>query len=107
MCTASRIEPITTRSSPRAIEHASCCIVFAKMQIKRGKWFVFEHLASAYTWHEPCMQKLLSMPGVDWQTADHCRQYGLVAKDPDGVGKPAKKPTRCISNGWCLLEELC
>ena len=46
------------------------------------------------------------MPGVDWQLADQC-QYGLVTLDPDGVSKPAKKPTRFVSNGWCLLEELC
>ena len=82
----------------KAVEHVKFCIVFAKMQIKRRKWFVFEHPHSATTWHEPCMQQLLSMPGVDWQLADQC-QYGLVTLDPDGVSKPAKKPTRFVSNG--------
>ena len=37
----------------RAVEHVKCCIVFAKMQIKRNKWFVFEHPHTATTWHEP------------------------------------------------------
>ena len=54
-----------------AVEHVKFCIVFAKMQIKRRKLFVFEHPHLASTWHEPCMQQLLSMPGVEWQLADH------------------------------------
>ena len=54
----------------RAVEHVKFCIMFAKMEIKRHRWFVFEHLHSATTWHEPCMQKSLSVPGVDWQLAD-------------------------------------
>ena len=51
------------------------------------------------------MQKLLNIPGVDWQLADQC-QYGLVTLDPNGVSKP-KKSTRFVSNGLCVLEEFC
>ena len=76
------------------------------MQIKRHKWLVFEHPHSATTWHEPCMQKLLSALVVDWQLADQC-QYGFVTLDPDGASKPAKKPTRFVSNGRRIFEELC
>ena len=32
----------------RAVEHVKFCIVFAKMQIKRDKWFVFEHPQGDY-----------------------------------------------------------
>ena len=101
-------EPYQTKHDEvlaKAIEHVRVCIVFAKMQMKRGKSLVFEHPASASTRHEPCMQKLLGVPGVDWQTPGQC-QYGLVTKDPDGFDKPAKKPTRLVYNGLCLLEEL-
>ena len=88
-----------------ATKHIEFSIRLARMQMKRGKWFLFEHPAYAETWELPCMQRLLATPGVDWQIGDQC-QYGLVTHDSEGREAPALKPTRFVSNAWCLLEEL-
>ena len=87
------------------MKHVEFCIKLAKMQMKRGRWFLFEHPAHGDTWQEECMQKFLQHPDVEWRVADQC-QYGLMAPGKDGVEHPAKKPTRFVSNAWYILEEL-
>ena len=78
------------------------------MQIRRGKYVLFEHPASADSWHLPEMEAFLRTSGMDWREADLC-QYGLVTPGPAPlrVAMPAKKPTRFASNSWCVLEEAC
>ena len=75
------------------------------MQMRKGRYFLFKHLAGASSWNEPCVQRLLKLPGVEVAEADQC-QFGLVTADPTGKDKPALKPTRFASNSWLLLEEL-
>ena len=89
-----------------AVRHVEFCIKIAKMQMRRGRWFVFEHPAHGDTWGEPCMQAFLKVPDVEWRIADQC-QYGLMTKGPDGLEHPALKPTRFVSNSWYILEEFC
>ena len=89
----------------RAIKHLEFCFRFARMQIRKGRYFLFEHPAAADSWSEPCVQRLLNLPGVEVTIADQC-QFGLVTKSPEGELKPALKPTRFASNSWLLLEEL-
>ena len=89
----------------RAVKHLEFCFRFAKMQMRKGRYFLFEHPAGASSWNEPCVQRLLKLPGVEVTEADQC-QFGLVTPDPDGDNKPALKPTRFASNSWLLLEEL-
>ena len=85
---------------------SNCASVRAHANAKEpNRWFVFEHPAYADTWRLPCMKRLLETPGVDWRIADQC-QYGLVTPDHSGQQTPALKPTKFVSNGWCLLEEL-
>ena len=40
---------------------------------------------------------MMGLPGVQVVNVDMC-QFGLVAKDSDGTLKPAKKPTRIMTN---------
>jgi hypothetical protein len=89
----------------RAVKHLEFCFRFAKMQMRKGRYFLFEHPAGASSWNEPCVQQLLKLPGVEVTEADQC-QFGLVIPDPNGDNKPALKPTRFASNSWLLLEEL-
>ena len=89
----------------RAVKHLEFCFRFAKMQMRKGRYFVFEHPAGASSWNEPCVQRLLKLPGVKVTEADQCH-FGVVIPDPNGNDKPALKPTRFASNSWLLLEEL-
>ena len=89
----------------RAMKHLEFCFLFARMQIRKGRYFLFENLEGASSWSEPCVQRLLRRPGVEVTVADQC-QFGLVTKGPSGEPKPTMKPTRFASNSWLLLEEL-
>ena len=88
-----------------AVKHVQFCINIAKLQIKKHKWLVFEHPAHAGTWHEDCMKQLLGLLSVEGSIADQC-QYGFMTKIKEGIELPAMKPTRFVSNGCCILEEL-
>ena len=64
-----------------------------RRQIKKGKFFLHEHPASALSWSEDSIKQLCGLPSTFTVTADQC-QYGLVtpsAKDKD-VMLPALKP---------------
>ena len=75
------------------------------MQIRKGRYFIFEHPEGASSWSEPCVQRLLRLPGMEVTVADQC-QFSLVTNGPSGEPRPALKPTRFASNSWLLLEEL-
>ena len=79
-----------------------------KRQIKKGKFFLHEHPASALSWSEDSIKRLCELPSTFTVTADQC-QYGLVtpsAKDK-GVLVPALKPTRCLTNSEIMSHQLC
>ena len=74
-------------------------------QLKGGRHFLHEHPASATSWGEPCMQRLLRTRGVSEVVADQCR-FGLAAKGPGGGYGPARKPTRFLSSAPRVLGAL-
>ena len=76
-----------------------------EMQVRGGRHFLHEHLASAGSWQEPRVQKMLQRPGVDTVVAHLC-QYGLKAKDDMGQWKPAMKATRFASSSPEVLRLL-
>ena len=57
----------------QVVKHEEFSIQIAKMQLRNGTWFVFEHPAHGDTWHEECMKRLLNTLGVDWRVADQCQ----------------------------------
>ena len=76
------------------------------MQMHAGNYFLMEHPAPADSRRIPEVVKFLEVGGVAHVVADQC-MYGLKTRgSADGEKLPAKKPTRFISNSWCVLQEL-
>ena len=69
------------------------CSIYRR-QIDRGKWFLHEHPASAFSWREDDVQALQRNPFVQTIVGDQC-QYGLVTPDAHDKSKlvPDLKPT--------------
>ena len=82
--------------------------VYAK-QMQHGRFFLHEHPATATSWNEKCILKLLMQPEVQLVKADQC-QYGLESKSDDGRMLPALKPTKFMTNApemAKLLQQRC
>ena len=75
-----------------------------RLQYAAGRVFLHEHPASAKSWGETEMEKLLKLPGVHKGTLDMCR-YGLEQVDEKGAGL-VKKETSIISNSKIMVDHL-
>ena len=65
----------------------------------------FDHPAQADSWQEPAFAKFTEIPGEC--TAGVQCVYGLkTAGPPVEAGMAAKKPTRFVSDAWCIADEL-
>ena len=64
----------------------TACLV-ARWQIKRKKYFLFEHPLWAYSWKEECLKKLEQQEGVEKVRCDMCA-YGLAVDDKGYNYKP-------------------
>ena len=90
----------------KAAAHIVFCLKVFQLQRARGAYFLFEHPESADSWNLPELVELMQLDGVMTQVADQC-MYGLrTHSDVKGESLPAKKPTRFMSNSWCVLQEL-
>ena len=67
-----------------------------RIQYAAGRVFMHEHPASAKSWGEAEMEKLLKLPGVHRGALDMCR-YGLTQVDDKGTVL-IKKETYIVSN---------
>ena len=74
-------------------------------QVKRGKYFLHEHPASASSWATPEVEAIRHMDSVSTVTSDAC-VFGMRAVGEDGQERPVKKPTRWMSNAPRLLRSL-
>jgi hypothetical protein len=74
-------------------------------QIRRQKYFLHEHPASASSWTLPEVMAVRTMEGVATVINDAC-VFGMKAVGPDGVERLVKKPTRWMSNAPALLRRL-
>ena len=81
---------------------ALACYVF---QLRGGRHFLHEHPATAASWNEPAMRRLIQDRRVGTVVADQCA-YGLVTSGPEGKPMPARKPTRFASSAPAVLERL-
>ena len=77
----------------------------AKEQVEQGRYFIFEHPASASSWKRKEVTAVTGMNGVRIYTADQC-MYGLVAPKGKSEKLPAKKRTRFMSNAPEAEDEL-
>ena len=65
-----------------------------------------EHPESADSWKIPELESFMKSEGVMVSVADQC-MYGLETTANTKSGKAlAKKPTKFMSNSWCILHEL-
>ena len=76
------------------------------IQRARGDYFLFEHPAYADSWKIEEITEFALLDGVMIEVADQC-MYGLTTPGEEtGEPMPAKKPTKFMSNSWCILHEL-
>ena len=89
-----------------ALKHIEFCIELLNSRVDKGRCVLFEHPALADSWQEPVMTKFAEIPGVECTVGDQC-VFGLKTKGPPGEpDMAAKKPTRFMSNAWCIVDEL-
>ena len=100
---------VTGAVRARQLAEAQVLLGFAieiyEMQLRAGRHFLHEHPASASSWGDPRVARLLRDPRVGVVTGDQCR-YGLQARCEGGGQAPARKPTRFMSSSPAILERL-
>ena len=80
-----------------------------KKQLDQGRHFLHEHPATAVSWDERSIVKLMAHSDVHVTVADQC-QYGLKTRGEDGTPMPALKPTRFMTSSVQmskLLQKRC
>ena len=82
--------------------HVSHCMDCAAQQVRRGRWFFFEHPSRASSWMQPCVERVQRLPGVMTIVIDQC-MVGLRSK-VDGV--PMRKRTKIMTNSRHLVHLL-
>ena len=87
-----------------ARKHLEFCIKLYRIQLNEGRYFLHEHPASAKSWQEKAVTRLLMEEAVEKVVGDQCR-YGLTSRK-DGVVGPAKKPTGFMTNSVCIARRL-
>ena len=88
-----------------AVQHLHFVIGLYKAQVDNGRHFLHEHPATATSWSDPWMVRLLEHPKIATVTSDQC-EYGLLTPDAEGTPTPAKKPTRWMSSSAHMLKRL-
>ena len=86
--------------------HLEFMATLYQTQLKAGRFFVHEHPATAVSWDERCITKILAHHDVHLVKADQC-QFGLTTPGPDGCAMPALKPTKFMTNSKPMAEILC
>ena len=76
-------------------------------QIRRGKFFLHEHPATAMRWSEDSIKKICQLPSTYLVTADQCA-YGLVtpSEHDRSVMAPALKPKKFLTNSEIMSRQL-
>ena len=87
-----------------ARKHLELCIKLYRIQLDAGRYFLHEHPATATSWQEGVVKKLMTEEAVERVMGDQCR-YGLSTKDGSVIG-PAKKPTGFMTNSVCIARRL-
>ena len=88
----------------KAIRHLDFCRKLCQLQMKEGRYFLFEHPLSATSWSTAQLNALRKDPRVQETRADMCA-HGMTAVK-DGVRGLALKPTRFLSNSKIILDEV-
>ena len=92
---------VVQREKREAIEHVQFSVQIARMQMKAGRGFLFEHPLHASSWTETELSVLKQEEGVFEVRLDMCA-FGLQTKDK----MPALKPTLLLTNVATLALSL-
>ena len=84
----------------KAIEHVRFCMLLYRIQSQAGRYF----LQGVRSWDLGMVKEIENMAGVHKTTADQC-MYDLTTTVV-GETRPARKPTRFLTNGWCISNQL-
>ena len=85
-------------------KHLEFCTKLYELQWKAGRYFVHEHPASASSWDEQCIKRMLKKFGVTRVVADQC-MYGLTTTDGKTT-KLARKRIGFMTNSPCIATQL-
>ena len=89
-----------------AVKHIEFMVHLYRKQLRGGRLFLHEHPAQASSWDLNIIKQLAKEEGVTIASADQC-MYGLRTPGPGGTGSmPARKPTKFMTNGFWLGQEL-
>ena len=80
-----------------AVAHLRFALELCTTQHKAGRLFLFEHPASALSWHAQMLQAMACLDGVHRVSFDFCT-LGMMTKTADGKAAPAKKRTTVLTN---------
>ena len=69
-----------------------------------GRYFIHEHPATATSWEDPAVKRVMKLPEVRVSRVDAC-QYGMEGIYR-GEAMPVKKPTKWLSNMRGVNEAL-
>ena len=88
------------------IHVAFCCTLYQE-QLRQGRHFLHEHPWSARSWGLPCIQQLMSHPGVELVQGHMCRfRMTTHIETKDGARGLVKKPTGFLSSSRCVRQQL-
>ena len=85
--------------------HLNFMIRIYKKRMEKVRCVVHEHPASAVSWDEREMVKLMAHHGVILTQADQC-MYGLETRSDNGGSAPAQKPTKYLTNSEPMAKLL-
>ena len=88
---------VVAAEEAEGLHHLRFAVLIAKLQLRNGRGFLFEHPKRASSWLCPELQALRDEDGVFSVDVDLCR-FGLTTTQ----GQPALKPTLLLTN----IEEL-
>ena len=97
-------EEDSARIKEYGLRHLKFACKLYELQRELQLYFLHEHPASATSWKEPCVTRLLNKPGVEKVTSDMC-VYGMKQEDDEGEAL-IKKPTSFMTNAPAIARRL-
>ena len=88
-----------------SMEHVKFALDLCLQQYKQGRFFIFEHSASAASWSTKMMQQMLNLEGITTAKFDFC-QLGMETMGRSGEAMAAKKRTTVMTNSPNVSEVL-
>ncbi len=88
-----------------ALEHLGFAIDLCCQQHEQGRFFLFEHPASAASWYSQAVVALNAIQGVYKVNFDFC-MLGMEVQTKDGEAKAAKKRTSVLTNSHAVASLL-